>query len=108
MANPSKQKGTAGETELKRILEIEGLVFNRMPASADYDLTNAVPGRLELQPLEVLATRPNRGRWLMSMRVPDFAHLLKLTGELPWETHIEVKRFARFSHHTIFEGKFGS
>jgi hypothetical protein len=47
------------------------------------------------------------------MRLGDFAHLparedfdaLQSLGV--WETHIEVKRYRRFSLHTIFEGKFG-
>jgi len=113
MSNPSKAKGTGGETELLRLLDDEGLKFVRMPASADYDLTNATPNRLELEPLEVLATRPDRGQWLVTMRAKDFAALLGFTEDMsypvpgPWETHIEVKRYARFSLHTIFENKFG-
>lgn len=116
MANAPKKKGTAGETELLKLLAEYGLKFVRMPASADYDLTNATPHRLEPDPLEVLATRPDRGQWLMTMRLDDFAHLLYETGssgpvvypwENPWETHIEVKRYSRFALHTIFEHEFG-
>lgn len=117
MANPSKKKGTAAETELVRLLAERGLHFVRTPASAPYDLTNAVPHRLELEPLEVLATRPDRGEWLVTLRLDDFAPLLRSTSfergrtvggtTEPWETHIEVKRYSRFSLHTIFTEKFG-
>lgn len=108
----SKQKGTGGETELRKLLEDYGLLFVRTPASSDYDLTNARPDRMELEPLEVLATRPDRGEWLMTMRLEDFAMLLEATAANPWspgviETHIEVKRYARFALHTIWNKKFG-
>lgn len=108
----SKQKGTGGETELRKLLEERGLHFVRTPASSDYDLTNARPDVLELEPLEVLATRPDRGEWLMTMRLNDFVDLLTAAAAAPWspgvwETHIEVKRYARFALHTIFEKKFG-
>lgn len=110
MANPSKQKGTGGETELLRILAGYKLTFVRTPASSPYDLTNAAPHRFELHPLDLLATRPDRGEWLVTMRVDDFADLLKghALGGDPWETHIEVKRYKKFSLHTIFKGKFGA
>lgn len=109
MANPSKKKGTGGETELRDILELSGLGFVRTSPTMPYDLTNADPARLELEPLEVLATRPDRGEWLITMRVKDFAFLLTLTGGITsvWETHIEVKRYARFALHNIFTKKFG-
>jgi hypothetical protein len=111
MANPPKKKGTGGETELLRLLADEGyLPFVRTPPTTTYDLTNARPNRLELEPLEVLATRPDRGEWLVTMRLPDFVRLLHMTDEYGsdvWETHIEVKRYARFSLHTIFNSKFG-
>lgn len=110
MANPSKKKGTGGETELLRLLADEGLAFVRTPPTTTYDLTNEVPGRLELTPLEVLATRPDRGQWLVTMRLEDFAHLLRQSDanyDGVWETHVEVKRYARFALHTIFESKFG-
>lgn len=113
MANPPKKKGTAAETELRKELMMHGLTFVRTPASSPYDLTNQLPDRLELDPLEVLATRPDRGQWLVTMRLDQFAELLHATDEgpnaypEPRETHIEVKRYARFSLHTIFEKKFG-
>jgi len=109
MANAPKKKGTGGETELLRLLADEELVFVRTPPTSTYDLTNASPNRLELEPLEVLATRPDRGQWLVTIRVDQLAELLRQAGHAHgiWETHIEVKRYARFSLHTIFEGKFG-
>lgn len=116
MANAPKQKGTGGETELGRLLAEEQLAFVRTPPTTEYDLTNATPGALELEPLEVLATRPDRGQWLMTMRLEDFAALMRAHQDWgvsaynargPWETHVEVKRYARFAHHSIFERKFG-
>ncbi|MES2155999.1 MAG: hypothetical protein V4510_12775 [bacterium] len=111
MANPPKKKGTGAETELVRLFESQGLAFTRMPASSTYDLTNADPGRLELEPIEALATRPDRGQWLVTIRQEDFAELLAQAAasqlDQVWETHVEVKRYARFSLHTIFDQKFG-
>lgn len=107
MANPPRQKGTGGETELLRILAGYGLTFARTAASSPYDLTNARPDVLEVDPLEVLATRPDRGQWLVTMRVSHFADLLSYLRQGSWETHIEVKRYKRFSLHSTFEKKFG-
>lgn len=98
MANPPKKKGTAGETELLRVLSLPGLV--RTPPTTSYDL--ARPGLAP--PIEVLATRPDHGEWLMTMRMEDFLHLL---GDDECELHIEVKRYARFALHTIWNSKFG-
>ena len=49
---------------------------------------------------------------MVTMRLDDFVILLRNTmpeydGSMPWETHIEVKRYARFALHSIFEAKFG-
>lgn len=108
MANPPRQKGTGAETELVQVFADEGLVFVRTSATSGYDLTNANPHRREIDPLEALATRPDRGQWLITLRVKDFARLLSLTDISggPQETHVEVKRYKRFSLHSIFEGKF--
>lgn len=118
MSNPSKQKGTDGETELKDKLAELGLRFVRTPAGYPFDLTNANPYRLELDPLEVLATRPDRGHWLMTMSLEHFAELLSgqptaethedepYAGAGKWETHIEVKRYKRFALHSLFEEEF--
>jgi len=98
MANPRKAKGTGGETELVRALELEGLV--RTPPGTLWDLE--LPG---LTPaLNVLATRPDRGQWLLTVDLPTFQHLV---GEDACGLRIEVKRYKRFSLHSIFESKFG-
>lgn len=116
MTNRPKAKGTKGETELRILLEEQGLSFRRTAPTFEWDLDNAEPGFLELYPLEVLATRPDNGEWLMTMRLENFVDLLtahrELTGNLynvqhVWETHIEVKRYKKFAHHTLFEEKFG-
>jgi hypothetical protein len=106
MANPPRKKGTGGEVEVIKLLAKEGLTFRRMPAGSTYDLTNTSdPRLLEIHPLEVLATRPDRGEWLFTLRLKDFAVLLDDYGD--WETHVEVKRYSRFSLHNIFTKKFG-
>jgi hypothetical protein len=110
MANPSKAKGTGAETELRLELLGRGIVVVRNPAGDPIDLDRPGP-----EAFDILATRPDRGEWLLSMGLDDFARLMKTydaTGEevsLPDSgLHIEVKRYARFAHHTIFESKFAS
>ena len=51
-------------------------------------------------PIHALATRPDRGQWLVSIPLTDFLRMLDNRAE------VEVKRYKKFSHHTIFEGKF--
>jgi hypothetical protein len=111
MANPPRKKGTSGETELLRLLDANGLTMRRTPAASTYDLLRE--GDAAPPPIEALATRPDRGRWLVTLRAEDFAQLVaavdddRRASNLPLdEVHVEVKRFARFSLHTIFEGKF--
>ncbi len=101
MANPSKAKGTAGETELLRLLEKAGVMGVRNPPNADWDLTTKGRGDY---PIDVLATRPDRGQWLITLRLADFVDLLDLLN--PPKLHIEVKRYKKFAHHTIFTDKF--
>ena len=104
MSNPSKQKGTGGETELLRLLDIPGLV--RTPPATKFDLAlPAIASGSPKRPLQLLATRPDRGQWLLTMTVEDFKRLCRL----PWihGMQIEVKRFKKFAHHSIFESKFG-
>jgi hypothetical protein len=105
----SKQKGTGGETELLRKLADYGIEVRRTPASTTYDLDRE--GKF---PIEVLATRPDRGRWLLTMDLETFASLLNShdrealsLGYSRDGLHIEVKRYARFVVHSIFEKKFG-
>lgn len=105
MANPAKQKGTGGETEL--VGELNGRfgpdTFRRSWANAAYDLYRVATEFPHLQPVEALATRPDRGRWLVTVDLHDFMDLIE-GHKLP--VHIEVKRYARFALHTIFEQKF--
>lgn len=103
MTTPSKKKGTGGETELVRLLNKRGLKFRRTPASHSYDLVQE--GSFATTPIEALATRPDHGEWLVTMRLDDFSFLLLGQPRL-LETHVEVKRYARFSLHSIFAGKF--
>ena len=104
MANPSKQKGTGGETELLNMLGREGLV--RTPPGTVWDLDR--PGWDP--PVRVLATRPDRGQWLFTMDLFDFDRFLAEhdASDDPFLTQVqvEVKRYKAFAHHTIFESKF--
>jgi len=104
MTNKPKAKGTAGETELLRLLDIHGLV--RTPASSPVDL--ARPGWDPA--IEVLATRPDHGQWLFMVDVPTFRWLVDSLDAHGFEhkLNIEVKRYKKFAHHTLYEGKFGS
>jgi Holliday junction resolvase len=103
MANPPRKKGTAGETELVRLLDAHGLRVRRTPASSTFDLIRE--GALDPYPVvEALATRPDRGRWLVTLRAEEFARLL---ANSIVEVHVEVKRYKRFSLHSLFERKFG-
>ena len=104
MANPPKRKGTAGETELKNELEqyIPGLV--RTPPTFPYDLHRVGRGGLTYR---FLATRPDRGRWLVTMDLNTLRELLNQALEDDDDVQIEVKRYAKFALHTIFESKFG-
>ena len=103
----SKQKGTKAETELRKLLLQLGLEFHRTAASSLYDLDRGD----KPEGHEVLATRPDNGRWLVTMPVEDWAALVKAADDyydikdLP--IHIEVKRYRRFAIHAIYESKFG-
>jgi hypothetical protein len=104
MANPSKQKGTAEETAVVTALN-EGYgmpAARRTPASSTYDII--VEGDFRDDPIDVLVTRPDRGERLYTLREKDF---ISLTIDDERVMHIEVKRYARFALHTIFEKKFG-
>lgn len=100
MANPPKKKGTGGETELLRLFAGDGIVLHRTAAGTAWDLEGVGEGL----PVEILATRPDRGEWLLTLRYRDAARLLKGS---PFALRVESKRYARFSLHRIFEGKFG-
>lgn len=107
MANPPKKKGTGGETELLRMLELDipGLV--RTPAASGVDLAALGNG---LQPWQFLATRPDRGQWLITMDLATMLDLWRM-AKLPYNrvspVEIEVKRYRRFALHAIWEKKFG-
>lgn len=108
MSTPSKKKGTGGETELLRFLNLyNGFKLVRNPASSITDLSQTGDkGRY----LRLLATRPDRGRWLVTMDAVDFAELVAWVSSLTssrFMMDIEVKRYKKFSLHTIFEKKFG-
>lgn len=109
MANPSKQKGTGAETELVRLLSEypwpgTGRRWTRTSPGMNYDVHGTGSPGLELPPILALATRPDRGRWLVTVSLDDFAHLL---FDCPREVHVEVKRYTRFALHSIWEKKFG-
>lgn len=101
MANPPKQKGTGGEREVLRAALDKGLEAGRTPASSTFDIfVRGSTGRT----VRVLATRPNQGRWLATIPLEDLLHLLSQHGD---NAEIEVKRYAKFAHHTIYDKKFG-
>lgn len=101
MANPPKQKGTRYETEVVRAAEGYGLTAERRPNGSRYDIgIRGGTGRT----IEGLATRPDKGQTLVTIRLQDFLHLLASHGDA---AHIECKRYKTFAHHTIFESKFG-
>lgn len=102
MSNPSKQKGTGGETELLRILE--GLFereFRRTSHGEPWDI-EPVHYATDQGPIRVLAIRPDRGRWLLMLPPEDYV-------KDPFTQHmrVEVKRFARSAVHSIWEKKHG-
>lgn len=104
MANPPKKKGTGAETELKSKLNAEGIEVHRTSPGMLYDLER--PGDKDVEPIEALATRPDKGRWLVSVDLDDFMYMVNfLAPYIP--LHIEVKRYKQFAHHRIYEEKFG-
>ena len=54
--------------------------------------------------MEALATRPDRGRWLITIPIEDY---LTLLGPSEYGADVEVKRYARFAIHAIYEDTFG-
>jgi hypothetical protein len=109
VANPSKQKGTGGETELLRLLAERGIEVKRREAGAIRDLRRE--GREPA--LKALATRPDRGQWLLTIDFDTFCAFVhnddvdaEEVSAQPVSLDIEVKRYARFSLHSIFEKKF--
>jgi hypothetical protein len=105
MTNRPKAKGTGGETELRKKLEELGVPTRRTSAGCRWDLEKVSTSPLETDTLEVLATRPDHGRWLVTLSLEDFASLY--LGDYYPTLHIESKRYARFAHHTLFENEIG-
>lgn len=108
MANPPKQKGTRGETELQRLLDEYGIEVTRTSPGASWDLER--PAEDGYESLDALAIRPDRGRWLVTVDLDTFAYLVDLADDFSRAKlglRIEVKRYARSSLHTTYEKKFG-
>jgi hypothetical protein len=102
-----RRKGTGGESELRRYLADIFPFLRRTPASANWDLEQP-SFHVSKPPLEMLATRPDNGRWLVTMDVDTLRTLvdgqdMRRRGEV----HIEVKRHKAFALHSIWESKFG-
>jgi hypothetical protein len=55
-----------------------------------------------MDPVNVLATRPDRGRTLISITLDDLFRIIPMNT-----LHIEAKRYKRFALHTLYEEKFG-
>lgn len=104
MANPPRAKGTNGETELLRILNERGFKFVRRPAGARTDLKHLAtdPGAVIL--FTLLATRPDRGEWLITMSLDQFFEAFAPETDT---IEIEVKRHKKFAHHTLYENELG-
>ncbi len=102
MANPQRQKGTRFETDLVDRAKDFGLDAYRMPASSRYDIQiRGGTGRN----IDALATRPDYGQALVTVRLADFYHLLSEHGD---GAHLEAKRLAKVAIHSIFSDKFGA
>lgn len=100
----SKQKGTGGEREVKRAAEAAGFTVDRMPPSSIFDLRLHGKPSMAGRAVNALATRPDNGQWLVSIPLDEFLDLLGYRG---YGAHVEVKRYARFALHTIYQSKFG-
>lgn len=102
MVNKPKRKGTAGETELKGLLEEwTGRKFRRTAPGCKWDL-ETVEDEHGIEPINILATRPDRGQWLLTMTPGDWQADLYMDP-----IHVEVKRYARFALHKTYADKFG-
>ena len=101
MTSPrSKIKGTGGERQLRAILEdLFHRRFRKTGAGEPWDLETA-DGEDD-DPIRVVATRPDRGFWLVTMRPVDWYR-----NHEEHQIQVEVKRWARFAHHTIYEETF--
>jgi len=112
VSNPSRQKGTSEETRIVRAwnqyFDAGHDVARRNPAAAPFDVTVEVGVPIH-PPIQVLATRADRGECLYTLRELDFMHLFgNYEFHVDTPVHIEAKRYKRFSLHSIFREKFGS
>ena len=98
----SKQKGTGGEREVRGVFSKYGFRTHRTAPGHPYDIR--VEGEYG-PPLHLLATRPDRGQWLVTLRLEDLVSLLAGYDAMT-SMEVEVKRYARFAHHRIFEETF--
>lgn len=104
MANPPKQKGTGGERELVMAFSAAGFYPKRTSPGLEYDIDVPSAPHMGGRQVDALATRPDRGRWLVTITLPEFLDLLGYRG---YGARVESKRYHRFSLHSLFEGKFG-
>jgi hypothetical protein len=105
VSNPPKAKGTNGENEVKALFADWTVEVDRTHPGVNYDLRR--PGYEP--PYQLLFTRPDRGRWLVTLDAAVFAQMVSVIDGLVGEDkriEAEVKRYRRFSLHTIFESKF--
>ncbi len=105
MSNPAKKKGTAGEVEVMRELPLMGL--RRTSPGSPWDLENLKAGKT----LEVLTTRPDRGKWLAILPLEELNALLTIRMRASHATpplRIEVKRWKKFAHHSVYTETFGA
>jgi hypothetical protein len=103
VANPPKQKGTGGELEVVHSAQALGLAAERTSPGMNYDVRVHSARDTDVAFIDVLATRPDRGRWLATVNMDDLFALMALTRT---GGHVEVKRYARFALHSLFEEKF--
>jgi hypothetical protein len=105
----SKQKGTGGENEVVAAFAEANIVARRTSPGVNYDIR--VDGLLDDEAFQVLATRPDRGQWLATLPLKDLVELLRFYehqhAHREYPVEVEVKRYRRFSLHSIYEAKFG-
>lgn len=107
MANPPRKKGTQGEAEVLQALQLWLPRLVRNPSSSISDLTSPpLDQDSSLEAISVLTTRPDRGKWLATVDLDVFGWLASGVEEVV-PIDIEVKRHAKFAHHSIWEEKFG-
>jgi hypothetical protein len=108
MVNRPKQKGTDGERFLVRFFEKLGFKVRRTQPGSNHDVEAEYPrglGKSWDVPIQALATRPDRGEWLVTLRLEDFGVLMVLAQA---DCDMESKRRGgTMWHHTVFKQKFG-